>query len=490
MDTAGYLHKEVLSKSRYLVVSVDRHGLVVKQECPGIDWRLESIRTGRMLPDDLRSVLDSAGDASAPQLFPYVQLADGVTVDVHVLDRGDDKQIILHDVSEGHDDEHRLQQKVHEVSLLLDQQARLTAQLEASRREVERASEAQSRFMAGMSHEFRTPLAAILAQAETLQSGGSGQEAAASIRQAAWHLLTLVENLLEHARMAEGSRAPHLATVNVAELFDEMHRLFGPAADAAGLNFEVKAPAGPVHVDTDGRRLRQVLINLLGNAFRFTEKGRVVLRADAGTGDTLLFEVEDTGSGIDAADLDSIFEPFNRVSDHDRGGAGLGLSISRHLVEELGGRLQVSSTPGEGSRFHFDIPLAGSIEPQSLHGLSVLLVEDDPDLRKLYCNWLSAEGCAVSEAADLSGAVDQLDGALPDVVVTDLNLPDGSGTELLSRIRSSGNGIATVLCSGESQLDNADPAASQADAWLCKPLSAQQLKEAVGRVARARATDQ
>ncbi|NNL95475.1 MAG: HAMP domain-containing histidine kinase, partial [Xanthomonadales bacterium] len=387
-DTAGYLHQEVLKKARYLVVTVDKYGLVVKQECPGIQWRFDSIRTGRTLPDALQSILDSCTDSLAPQLFPYVHLSDDLIADIHVLNRGEDRQLILQDVSHGHDDEHRLQQKAHEVSLLLEQQAQLNRLLDEKHQQAQQASQAKSRFIAAMSHEFRSPITSIMAHSESLADRMPGEREPGAILRASWYLLTLVENLLEHARMGEGGSRLDISAVDGKRVVMDTGELFAAQAAAAGLELEVSCDSDSCSVLADELRLRQVLINLLSNALRYTRSGSVKLALEAGP-DKARISVSDTGIGIAAEQFDTIFQPFRQLDANSQGGAGLGLSISSQLVRDMGGSLEVRSAEGEGSEFFFDLPVAAdAADEDSLEGRKVLLVEDDEDISSIYQIWL------------------------------------------------------------------------------------------------------
>jgi signal transduction histidine kinase len=226
--------------------------------------------------------------------------------------------------------------------------------------EARRANQTKSDFLAVVSHDLRTPLNAIMGYAELLAMGipepvpESARERLQRIRTAAGHLLYLLDELLGFARLEAGREEVHAEDVDVREVVGEMAAVIEPLAQAAQLAFEVDMPTTPVVARTDPDKLRQILVNLGGNAVKYTQRGsvRVVVRERAG--DRVAIQVSDTGIGIAPEHLDDIFEPFWQVNEGQRsanGGTGLGLSVVRGLVRLLGGEVSVESAPGRGSTF-------------------------------------------------------------------------------------------------------------------------------------------
>ena len=229
------------------------------------------------------------------------------------------------------------------------------------------ASKAKSDFLASMSHELRTPLSAMIGYSELLSSEISGPLSATQhdhvsrLQLCARHLLGIVEEILSFARIDAGREEVRVEEVDIVGLTEEAVAVLMPSAEKKGLALTVELPTCPVVVTTDAVKLRQVLINLLGNAVKFTDQGAVNLSLVCPEGaSTVEFRIEDTGPGIAAEDLTRIFEAFTQVDQsrkRAKGGTGLGLPVSRHLAEMLGGVVSVDSHVGVGSVFSLILPL-------------------------------------------------------------------------------------------------------------------------------------
>ncbi|HEX2168589.1 MAG TPA: ATP-binding protein [Longimicrobiales bacterium] len=234
-------------------------------------------------------------------------------------------------------------------------------------REAREASDAKSHFISVISHEFRTPLTAIIGYTDLLSTGVSGPLQPTQTRQldrirtSAWHLTQLVDEILTYSRLEAGRESLHFEAADVVTLARDAVSLVSPGAAAKGLGLACELPDNAIPVRTDAGKLRQVLLNLLGNAVKFTEKGGITLRVRP-VESSVEFTVADTGVGIGPDNLERIFDRFWQA-DHgavqNTSGAGLGLTVSRRLVELIGGRLVVESVAGEGSTFSFRIPAAG-----------------------------------------------------------------------------------------------------------------------------------
>jgi signal transduction histidine kinase len=235
-----------------------------------------------------------------------------------------------------------------------------------ARRDAESASSAKSDFLAVMSHELRTPLNAIIGYVSLLADGIPGpvndaQRAQLSrVKASSMHLLALIEQILSLSRIEARQEDLHLERVDVRTIVTDATALVEPLLVSKGLAMEVDLPAEPNLLETDVTKLRQILLNLLTNAGKFTQRGRVRchVRPDS---DGILVDVSDTGRGITGEDLPRVFDVFWQGGrfEHDRPeGAGLGLSVSRRLAQLLGGDITVTSTPGEGSTFTLRLPVS------------------------------------------------------------------------------------------------------------------------------------
>ncbi|TSE30224.1 Aerobic respiration control sensor protein ArcB [Tepidimonas thermarum] len=239
---------------------------------------------------------------------------------------------------------------------------RAREQAEAARRAAEQANDAKSRYLMAISHELRTPLGAIMLYVQSLQRDETLQErqahALAMIHRAGEHVLSLIEGTLDLARIEAGRVTLDIRPIDVRALLEDVGALLAPQARAKGLRFELEGPPRwPAAVRADAARLRQVLLNLLGNAVRYTDAGTVTLRV-AWARELATIEVTDTGPGMSAAELERVFEPFARGAAASRAaGAGLGLTIARMLTELMGGELTVRSALGQGTTFRLRLYL-------------------------------------------------------------------------------------------------------------------------------------
>jgi PAS domain S-box-containing protein len=333
----------------------------------------------------------------------------------------------------------------------------LRMQLEAELRDARDAAEAavavKSDFMANMSHEIRTPLTAILGFTTLLSEGGGLDETAQTyvrrVAGAGEALRSIVNDILDFSKLEAGLMEIAPRPVDPADMLREALLLFSPQADAKDLALEFASTDLPDWVSLDPHRVRQILLNLVGNAIKFTETGsvRLVAAYDADR-EQLQVRVEDTGSGLSKAQQQKLFQRFSQVdasTTRRHGGTGLGLAISKGLTEAMGGTIGVSSTPGEGSCFFFSLdappaeavePVAGTAnDPFSLEGVKLLVVDDNPMNRELARVVLGHLGAEVSEAADGLAAVEAAQACPYDVILLDIRMPGLDGPATLARLR-------------------------------------------------------
>jgi signal transduction histidine kinase len=376
----------------------------------------------------------------------------------------------------------------------------------AARHAAEAANRAKSEFLAGMSHELRTPLNAVLGYAQLLAMDGglSARQARGLdvIHQSGEHLLALINDILDLARIEAGRTELTLAPVKLSALLQSVVELMRVKADEKRLAFVFDAGVGlPAAVLADERRLSQVLLNLLGNAIKFTDSGKVSLRASAEPKDRgqvlLRLDVEDTGVGMQPDDLERIFKPFEQVGDVQRrsGGTGLGLAITRALVNDMGGQVQVSSEFGRGTRFRVElpVPLAQPTEAaaRKVFGTAryqgpvrrVLVVDDVAANRALMCDFLVNAGFEVAQANDGSEIPVAARSFRPDLILMDSVMPSVGGVEATRRLRRDAD-LATVPVIAVSAAATAEHRAACLQAgvnvFLTKPVSLDALRAHIG----------
>ncbi len=366
-------------------------------------------------------------------------------------------------------------------------------QLAAAKLAAESANQAKSVFISQMSHELRTPLNGILGYAQLLRRSAALSEqqrdGLAVIERSGEHLLNLVNDLLDLAKIEAGRLELHDESVDLEALLQHVTDLVRVRADKAGLRFVDERPSAlPTRIRGDARALRQVLLNLLGNAVKFTDTGGLVeLKIAPAAANQWRFEISDTGIGMAADELDRIFEPFHRIENADRRveGTGLGLAITRRLVEAMRGSISVTSESGRGTRFcvELDLPVDRSCEEaaQSTRTAcgyrgsrrSVLVADDDEVNRALLADFLAGLGFEVRCAADGAAALEQLRQGTVDLLITDLLMPGVDGIELIRTIRAAGGEHPPkVLAVSASASDYTSQEALDAggDAFLPKPL--------------------
>ncbi|MBI5270625.1 MAG: response regulator [Burkholderiales bacterium] len=375
-----------------------------------------------------------------------------------------------------------------------------------ARHAAEAANRAKSEFLASMSHELRTPLNAVLGYAQLLSMDSSLSPRQArgldAIHQSGKHLLSLINDILDLARIEAGRSELHPEPVDVAGFLQTVVSLMQVKAQEKHLDFVFDGGTGlPPAVMADERRLRQVLLNLLGNAIKFTDRGTVTLRASAqprGEAQVLLrLEVQDTGVGMRPDELDRIFEPFQQVGDTQRrsGGTGLGLAITRALVSDMGGQVQVSSEPGRGTCFQVELPLPvaprAEASPHEPAGLSryvgpprrVLVVDDVAANRALMCDFLTNVGFEVAQASDGSELLAAARRFRPDLVLLDSHMPSVDGMEATRQLRRDAELAAVpVIAVSASATAEHRAACLQAgvNVFLTKPVSLQTLQAHIG----------
>ncbi len=387
---------------------------------------------------------------------------------------------------------HIYQNETVQVLALRDITARKQAQEALQQVKIaEAANQAKSVFLANMSHELRTPLNGILGYTQILgQDKTLTNQQRHKIRimeQSGEHLLTLLNDVLDLSKIEAHKMELELLEFNLPLFLENIVNIFLVRAKQKNIHFVYENLSDlPIGVRGDKKRLRQVLINLVGNAIKFTKQGGVALKVGHHFG-KIRFQVEDTGSGIKPEDLEDIFAPFKQASDRHSTieGTGLGLPISRKLVEMMGGELQVTSRYGQGSIFWFDLELPAlegwveTIEAEQAQvvgfegsGRKVLVVDDKPENRAVLVDMLAPLGFEISEAVDGQDGMAQAVAFEPDLILMDLVMPVMDGFESTRQIRQlpklKGTVIIAVSASAFSE-DRQKSAEADCEAFITKP---------------------
>ena len=379
-------------------------------------------------------------------------------------------------------------------------------ELEVSEARAQEASEAKGRFLAHMSHELRTPLNAILGFVQLMERTPArtkdDRDSLSVITRSGQHLLALINDVLSIAKIEAGQQSRHDAPFDLHRLVADLESLFSVRAEESGLNLEVRTAKGvPRYVTGDEGKIRQVLVNLLGNAFKFTQQGEVRLSL-ATEGERVSFAVDDSGPGLTPEEIAILAGPFAQTSRGKRAreGTGLGLAISRSFIALMGGELRIESTPGRGSRFSFTLPMptVEAVEERVERGrvLSlersdrppcILVAEDRAESRTFLVRLLRSVGFTVAEAANGREAVDAWRSVEPELILMDVQMPVMEGDVAAMEIRreeaASGRKrtVIVALTAGAFEHQKETLLARGCDDFVAKPFLEATIFEAIAR---------
>ena len=395
----------------------------------------------------------------------------------------------------------------------ISERKRVEAELKEAKKAADVSNQSKSIFLANMSHEIRTPMNAILGFAQLMQRdpdlSEQSRERLDIINSSGEHLLALINDILEMSKIEAGRGTFVQSTFDLHSLLNSLEMMFRERTDAKKLRFLSETVGDvPRWVITDEGKLRQVLINLLGNAVKFTEEGGIALRfraaAEKENTIQLQFEVEDTGPGMTEDEVGRLFQAFEQTgSGIKSGGTGLGLALSRGFIQIMGGSISVASMIGKGTRLRFEIPVREGKEEQAppkevkrrvlrlrtgQSEIRVLVADDRETNRRLLSQLLEAVGFPTREVVNGEEAVRMVHEWKPQVVLMDMTMPVMDGYEATRKIKASPNIKNTVIIAVTASAFEDDKQrvyAAGADGYLAKPFKDADLLESIGRLTGA-----
>ena len=477
---AENLYALTARKMKPLIVVVDDENKYISHHGELTDYQLSPFDAGQSCVEVFPFLVGLEQESYVS--LPIVNFDNDNVCSVNVIKINLQRYVVLLEAGDEYKREQRATQDSNETKLLYQKLQQLTQQLEI-------ANDAKSRFISGMSHEFRTPISSILGYSNLLASQFSSEDDlyqfAKAIENNAQYLLSLIDNVLEHAQLETDKLLINVAPFPLNDLIVNLGHMFGVHAEESDIEFNLQSSASlPEAIYSDYLRLQQVLINIIGNAFKFTEKGSVNVNFDWEDND-LIVSVRDTGPGIPIEYQASIFHAYSRY-DNSIKGAGLGLAISSQIAEKLNGRLELESKLGKGSVFTLYI----EARPADLSSIKeamqidkakkALIVEDDLDLVELLKIYLNELGYITITAIDGNEALQQSMAEDIDLVLLDMQLPKLKGVDVAKKLRARKFNAPIIAMTASSNNDDKLLAMNAGcNEFLSKPIQLSPLMNAI-----------
>jgi signal transduction histidine kinase/CheY-like chemotaxis protein len=441
-----YVHAWWMSELILTYLHIDHDGVLVSWGGHPRHYGLFNLETNKDAIEQI-PFLEGFLPARYTEVIEFIKVGSGRTAHIHLVPFRRGTWVLLFDATAEHDRQQRMQQQLNELSILTYRQTRLlqeletvAKQLQTDKAHLEEIAKNKGQLISNLSHELRTPLTSIASYSRLLEDT-SNQDYVSNVKSNANHLLALIDNILDQTQLESGNITLQVGNCDPRLLLKELRTIFAPLASEKKLTLALQATSQlPFTLIVDELRLRQILINLLNNAIKFTHSGKVSLILDWQQSN-LIFEVADTGKGISPDALEKIFLPYHRET-NQQNGVGLGLAITKQLIELMGGEIRVKSTLNEGTTFsgfisthtgmRYDNDEDDDIASQNI---KVLLAEDTRSTHLLLVTYLKESGYTVLSAYNGAEAVALAESEQPKIVLMDMQMPIMDGYSATRTLR-------------------------------------------------------
>jgi len=487
LSIVKYVHAWWMSELILTYLHVDHHGLLMSWGGHPRHYGLLNLETNKDAIEQI-PFLEGLIPANHTEIIEFIQVGNGRTAHVHLVPFRCGTWVLLFDATAEHDRQQQLQQQLNELSILNYRQTRLLQELEtvaknlqSDKQHLEEIAKNKGSLLSNLSHELRTPLTSIASYSHYLEENKDHQDYVSNVKYNANHLLALIDNILDQTQLESGKISLQASNCDPRQLLNELKAIFAPLAREKHLKLELQAtPQLPFVLVLDELRLRQILINLLNNALKYTQCGfiRLILGWEQGR---LTFEVIDSGEGISSDALERIFLPYHRETNKQTG-VGLGLAITRQLIELMNGEIHVKSTLNEGTTFSGFISTVPKQEQDDEEdylpskNTTVLLVEDTRSVHLLLATYLKESGYTVLSAYNGAEAVALAESEKPNIVLMDMQMPIMDGYAATRTLRERHFEKPIIALSASDLLEDREAAIiAGCTHYLRKPISPEML---------------